>query len=145
MTDALRDDQRGVLACVLDELVPPSPDGRMPGAGALGLAEAVERFVANAGALPGLANALDALAAEGFSALPREGRAAALAAFAAREPGFVPGLIFPTYTGYYQHPRVYEALGLEPRPPHPQGYALEAGDFAKLEAVRARGPLWRRA
>jgi len=145
MTDALRPDQRGVLACVLDEIVPPSADGRMPGAGALGLADAVERFVANAGGLAGLANALDALAAEGFPALSRERRAAALAAFAAREPGFVPGLIFPTYTSYYQHPRVYAALGLDPRPPHPQGYALEAGDFTKLDAVRARGPIWRRA
>jgi hypothetical protein len=145
MTEALRPDQRSVLACVLDEIVPPSADGRMPGAGALGLADAVERFVANAGALSGLANGLDALAAQGFPTLPREQRAAALAAFAARETGFVPGLIFPTYTSYYQHPRVYHALGLDPRPPHPQGYTLEAGDFAKLEAVRARGPIWRRA
>ncbi len=145
MTEALGDDQRGVLACVLDEIVPPSADGRMPGAGALGLADAVERFAANAGALAGLANGLDALAAQGFAALPRERRAAALAEFAAREPGFVPGLLFPTYTSYYQHPRVYQALGLDPRPPHPQGYTLEAGDLAKLEAVRARGPIWRRA
>ena len=139
--DTLTRDQRATLACVLDEIVPPS--GPMPGAGSLGLADAVERFVANAGALAPLASALDALAAQGFAALPRERRAAALADFAAREPGFVPGLIFPTYTSYYQHPRVYQALGLEPRPPHPQGYALEAGDFAKLEAVRKRGPIWR--
>jgi hypothetical protein len=144
MRETLSAEQRSVLACVLDEIVPPSADGRMPGAGAIGLADAVERFVANAGALAGLANGLDTLAAQGFPALPRERRAEALTEFAAREPGFVPGLIFPTYTSYYQHPRVYRALGLDPRPPHPQGYPLEAGDFAKLEAVRARGPIWRR-
>jgi len=136
-------DQREILTCVLDQIVPPSADGRMPGAGSLGLADAVERFVANAGALTALASALDALAAQEFAALAREQRAAAFADFAAREPGFVPGLIFPTYTSYYQHPRVYEALGLEPRPPPTKGYTLDARDLEKLDAVRARGPIWR--
>jgi hypothetical protein len=142
--DALTPTQRETLTCALDEIVPPSGDGRMPGAGSL-VAGAVERFVAGNGGLPALAGALDALAAQGFAALPRERRTAAFADFAAREPGFVPGLLFPTYTSYYQHPRVYEGLGLDPRPPHPQGYSLEPGDFAKLEAVRARGPIWRAA
>lgn len=142
--DALTPTQRQTLACALDEIVPPSADGRMPGAGSL-VGEAVERFVANAGGLAALAGALDALAAQGFAALAREARTPAFAAFAAEQPGFVPGLIFPTYTSYYQHPRVYAALGLDPRPPHPKGYSLEPGDFAKLEAVRARGPIWRAA
>jgi len=140
--DALTPTRRETLACALDEIVPPSADGRMPGAGAL-VADAVERFVAGNGGLAALAAHLDALAAQGFAELPPERRTAAFGEFAAREPGFVAGLLFPTYTSYYQHPRVYEALGLEPRPPHPQGYSLEPGDFAKLDAVRARGPIWR--
>ena len=38
------------------------------------------------------------------------------------------------------------SLGLEPRPPYPQGYEVEAGDYdSLLEPVRARGRLWRQA
>jgi hypothetical protein len=122
--------QRATLARVLDEIVPPSPD--MPGAGELGLAAVVERFLQRTpGAVAALAESLDAVAAQGFATV------------AAQNPGFVPGLLFPTYTSYYQDPRVYAALGLEPRPPHPQGHALEPGDFSGLEAVRRRGKIYR--
>ena len=45
---------------------------------------------------------------------------------------------------YYRDDRVMRSLGLEPRPPYPQGYNVEPGDFAALlEPVRARGRLWR--
>ena len=89
--------------------------------------------------------ALDALARErgaaGFAALPREERTAVLKAYAEREPGFVPGLVFQTYTAYYLEPRVVEALGLEARPPHPKGYEMEPNDLSLLDPVRARpGP-----
>ena len=136
--------QRATLAGVLDEIVPPSADGRLPGAGALGLAGPVEASVQRTpGAVPNLARALDALAAEGFAALAGAERTRALEDFAARNPGFVPSLLAPTYLRYYQEPRVYAALGLEPRPPHPRGHVLEPGDLSGLEAVRRRGKLYR--
>jgi hypothetical protein len=62
-----------------------------------------------------------------------------------REPAFLPSLLFHLYASYYRHPRVLEGLGVEPRPPHPQGYELEPGDLAALENVRARGRLYREA
>jgi hypothetical protein len=136
--ERLTPEQARILDCVLDAIVPPSADGRMPGAGALGLAAAVEEFVARTpGALASLAASLDALEARGFSALAPDRRAAAL------DPGFAAGLVFPTYTSYYREPRVYAALGLEPRPPHPQGHALEPGDLRGLDAVRRRGRIYR--
>jgi hypothetical protein len=46
---------------------------------------------------------------------------------------------------YYRDDRVVRSLGLEPRPPHPQGYALEDGDWSLLDPIRARPPMWRRA
>jgi hypothetical protein len=136
--------QCATLSCVLDEIIPASADGRLPGAGALGLAGAVEGFLQRTpGAVAGLARALDALGAEGFGALAGARRTQALHDFEARTPGFVPGLIAPAYLAYYQEPRVYEALGLEPRPPHPKGHVLEAGDLGLLEAVRRRGKIYR--
>jgi hypothetical protein len=44
---------------------------------------------------------------------------------------------------YYRDDRVLGALGLEPRPPFPKGYALEQGDWSLLDVVRARPQLWR--
>ena len=40
--------------------------------------------------------------------------------------------------------RVLRSLGLELRPPFPQGYALEQGDWSLLDPVKARPSMWRR-
>ena len=143
------DGQRAALSAVLDAIIPPSADGRLPGAGALGLAAAIEERLGAMGAFTarGL-DALDAIARErgarGFAALAPTARADALNAHATADPGFLPGLVFQVYSAYYQHPRVQEALGLEPRPPHPKGYALEQPDLdALLTPVRARAKRYR--
>lgn len=44
---------------------------------------------------------------------------------------------------YYRDDRVMHALGLELRPPHPQGRVLEPGDWSLLDAVRGRPRMWR--
>jgi hypothetical protein len=143
------DAQRTALTGVLDAVIPPSADGRLPGAGELGLAREIEEKLGAMCAFTarGL-DALDALARErgatGFAALAAPARAQVLDAHAATDPGFLPGLVFQVYSAYYQHPRVQRGLGLEPRPPHPQGYALEQPDLdALLAPVRARARLYR--
>ena len=145
----LTDAQRAALTAVLDAIIPQSADGRMPGAGELGLAGAIEEKLGAMCAFTarGL-DALDARARErgagGFAALAAVERAEVLNAHAAADPGFLPGLVFQVYSAYYQHPRVLEGLGLEPRPPHPKGYALEQPDLdALLAPVRARAKLYR--
>ena|SRR5438067_3110775 len=45
---------------------------------------------------------------------------------------------------YYRDDRVLRSLGLELRPPFPQGYTLEQGDWSLLDPVKARPPMWRR-
>ena len=112
------------LSSLLDEIIPPSRDGSLPGAGQLGLAGKLAERAPDLvqGVAQGL-DALDALAgvrgAEDFAALSPEDRVTVLNEYATREPGFLPGLIFHTYVGYYEDGRVMEALGLEARPPHP--------------------------
>ena len=39
--------------------------------------------------------------------------------------------------------RVMVSLGLEPRPPFPEGHVLEQGDWSLLDPVRSRRPFWR--
>ena len=46
---------------------------------------------------------------------------------------------------YYRDDRVMAALDMEVRAPHPDGYALEEGDWSLLEPVRGRGKIYRDA
>jgi hypothetical protein len=140
------DDERRVLASVLDEIIPPSDDGELPGAGQAGVLDYIEKVLSK---LPDLRSMitqglsdLDRLARDrgerSFLELPRSGKQQVLG-----EQAFVFALTLHTYVGYYQNDRVVEALGLEPRPPHPKGYEMEPDDLALLDAVRRRPRLYR--
>ncbi len=139
------------LPTLLDVVVPPSGDGRLPGAGALGLAGDVEATLRERPELgPLLAQGLetaDAVAREhgatGFAQLSAEARPAAVRDLADRSPALLPTLALLTFSAYYRHPRVLEALGLEARPPWPRGYEVPPTDFGLLEPVRRRAKLYR--
>jgi hypothetical protein len=147
------DDEQRTLTAVLDEIIPPSGDGKLPGAGELGLSLYVDQALQRTPELrPLISQALAALderarsrGAQGFAALPAGDRSQLLGELASANPGFLPGLILHTYAGYYQNARVVEALGLEPRPPYPKGYDMEPSDFSLLDAVRQRPELFRRS
>ncbi|MBX3026207.1 gluconate 2-dehydrogenase subunit 3 family protein [bacterium] len=153
MTDTtpFTESQTRALAHVLDDIIPASPDRGLPAAGALGAAAYVERSLA---AMPGLKamvadslTQLDALARTrhpgGLDAMRPEERAAVLLEHAGSEHSFPPILILHAFAGYYQDPRVLELLGLPPRPPHPEGYAMEPDDLSLLDPVRQRGRKYR--
>lgn len=44
---------------------------------------------------------------------------------------------------YYQDARVLTSLGMEARPPFPQGHHVEEGDWRLLDPVRKRAPFYR--
>jgi len=149
----LENAEEHTLAAVLDAIIPPSSDGKLPGAGELGIvghiAQAVQQSpelgpVITQG-LAGLEELARARDPRGFAALDVSERVAVLNELAATQPGFVPGLTFHTFIGYYQNGRVVEALGLEHRPPHPLGYEMEPNDLTLLDPVRERDPLFRKA
>jgi hypothetical protein len=145
------DDQARVLACVLDEIIPPSDDGKLRGAGEIDLIGYLEAALAT---MPGVRDmvvqslrTLDALAVErtsrGFATLGREDRARVMSEHSMTADSFPPTLMILTYGGYYQHGRVLEGLGLEPRPPHPKGYEMQPDDLSLLDPVRRRPKLYR--
>lgn len=143
----MKDDTRG-LEALLDTLIPPSDDGRMPGAGQAGVASYLaERAPDLAPLIAQALAALDAKAAERgaarFADLPPAARAEVLAAHAEGDPALLPALLFHTYAGYYQQRPVVEGLGYEHRPPFPEGYPLEPTDPARLDGVRQRAPFYR--
>ena len=143
--------QTRVLDLVLDELVPPSDDGTLPGAGALALAGDLEEALLQLPAvLEMIAESLTALDqithrrhGTGFAERPRHDRQTLLDELASTEHAFPPLLLLHVYAAYYRHPRVVAALGLDPRPPHPHGYEMVPDDLTLLDAVRRRGPRFR--
>ena len=141
-------DDAACIDQILDALIPPNETLGLPGAGGLGVGELVREKLGDAAEafrphLDWLAARAAESGADDFGALSLGDRAALLRELDAELPGFVSALIFQTYGGYYQHPQVVEALGVPGRPPHPEGYPLEEGDFSALERVRGRTGLLR--
>jgi len=142
---------RATLDAVLDELIPPSEDGRLPGAGevgsgasvALALAASPEFLPMIEQSLAALDECAKALGAESFDALDRSGRLEALEANTEAHPGLIPSLVYHTYSAYYREPAVAAQLGFEARPPHPLGYEMEPNDLSLLDPVKSRAKLYR--
>ena len=142
--------QYALVSAVLDRLIP--PQGGMPGAGEVGVAEYIDGVAAGSA---GLARAFSAglqdieIAAArvgaGFEELDGERRDEVLRGVEADSPEFFDALVRHTYNGYYGNAKVVEALGLDPRPPQPRGNLVERGDLSSLRAVVERGQAYRDA
>ena len=148
----LSPEQLRALAALLDVLVPPDAERGMPGAGELGVADALEENLRQRPELaPGLEEGLarlDRLAGQragcAFAQLEAAGRRAVLDETTRELPAFLGLVLLQSYLAYYRHPRVLEALGLEARPPYPKGHAVPPTDFSLLDPVRRRAPFYRR-
>ena len=145
-------DEERMLTTLLDAIIPESRDGRLPAAGALELTSHIVRSVERTPMLrPVIGYGLSTLTdlalkrnPAGWAALSKDERTAVLEEFTAADQFFLPAFLFLVYSGYYTAPRVVEALGLEMRPPHPAGYAVEPDDLSSLlEPVRRRGKMYR--
>jgi hypothetical protein len=138
---------QSTFRAVLDTLIPARNDA-LPGAGSLGVGEYVEERLGPLRPMvaAGLA-ALDDRAVESgaseFAEMTNDERASLLSDVASSHSGFLESLLFHTYSGYYQHPRVAVAIGMNGQPPHPVGYELEQGDLGLLDAVRGREKFYR--
>ena len=147
MPQVFSEEQRILLDAVLNVLIP--PEGKLPGAGDLGVGRFVEDVVAsNPESIrlftKGLREIEIATSAEGgFGPQRLSEQEAALKAIEQREPGFFGELVRQTYNGYYTNARVFEAIGFSPRAPAP-GETPALLDESLLEKQRQRAPFWTR-
>ena len=142
--------ERATFDVVVDMIVPASADGRKPSAAEVGVLDFIrEREPGDLAAIARDIGRLDAAARDrhgaGFTDLDAASRQAVVDAMRADDAAFLRILAIHTVTCYYQHDRVLAAIGLEARPPFPQGYDVVAGDTDLLEPVRRRGNLVRDA
>ena len=141
LTSAQRNDLRTVAAMI----IPSSEEYKVPGAddaviqadilGTLGRDTAMVRQ-----ALDHLAR----LAGKPLAELEPVRRDAVAQEFRATGGGAAATLVRVVLQCYYRDDRVLRSLGLELRPPFPQGYVLEQGDWSLLDPVKKRPPSLRR-
>ena len=137
-------DDTAFIDAVLDMVIPPSGDGRMPGAGSLGLSGAVVRSIAiDAQFGPAITAGLLALreaasGQAGLQGLSLAERHELVETTGQEHPALLRGLARYVFLAYYQHPRVLGALGQPARPPYPEGFTVEATDPELLAILDAR-------
>jgi hypothetical protein len=143
------DSQRELLRAILNRLIPAS--GSFPGAGDLGITNYLDKVIARSAELrrlftQGLAQieiSSRPPSGQGFADLSDQQQDTVLRHVEATNADFFSTLVTHTYSGYYSHPVIIGLLGLEVRPPQPQGYQLEPLDLSLLNAIKQRGPLYR--
>src|SRR4051794_8340374 len=147
----LSEEQRQLLATVLDRIVPPRDD--LPGAGGLGVDAAIDRTLALTPKLRRLlldgrseiARAAEHTAGADFLSLEAGAQEGVLRRVEAAEPAFFAALVEHTYRGYYILPEVHTAIGYMERPPQPLGHELAPFRDELLQLQVRRTPFWRPA
>ena len=131
-----------LMQALLHLVIPPSDDGKLPGAGDLGIASAVAKSLASDPEIEAGLRAVQKAARDrdprGLVALSAEGRLEVLESQLGTHPTLMSGLTRWVYPAYYQHPRVLEGLGQPGRPPFPGGFEVEETAPDLLEILRAR-------
>lgn len=141
--------QRTLLDAILDELVPPSNDGTIPGAGALGVADFLPTADAYAPNPVETTQAVMMALGDSFVEMTRPEKVAALHLIETQQPDAFATLVRLTYMGYYSRPDTRPLFGVGAHPVHPQGYPVPREDEALMDElttpVRARGKVYRDA
>lgn len=126
-----------VLVALLDTLLP----------GADGIPAAAQAGLDHAALRPHADPLLDELGKMDFAAADSAARIALLQSLQQSRPEAFRRFLEAVLAAYCQAPAVLAAFGWRSEPPMPRGH-LPAGDdqaaLGLLDAVRARGPIWRR-
>ncbi len=141
-------DARSALRILVQMMIPASEEHAVPGAGDDAIfADILTTARAHQAEVEGLLQALNEIsnnyADVDFNLLPEPDRQHVTAELRRDQPLLVSALVAITAQCYYRDDRVMQSLGMEVRPPYPQGFALEQGDWSLLEPVRKRETFYR--
>jgi hypothetical protein len=143
--------QHPLIRAVLNRLIP--AEGGFPGAGDLDLLDHLDRAACtSAETQRAFVEGMRQIGIESgrryardFEALAAPEQDAVLGRVEGGHRAFFAALVSQVYQGYYSHPAVVPLLGLEARPPQPQGHTLPPFDVARTRAMSERGALYRQA
>jgi hypothetical protein len=137
-----------MLAILADSVVPASTEFGVPSAAdAAILAAILSDGARHAERLTAALAALDEIARQtcdaAFLDLADTQRDGVVSAFRDARPDDAQRIAALVTQCYYRDDRVVLSLGMELRPPHPEGYAVEQGDWTLLDPVRKWAPFFR--
>ena len=145
---ALSEKQWATLRAIADLIVPPSEKYQVPGAGDPAICENVLKDASNRfERLRAALATLDEMAVDAhgrvFADLDPASRESVGLTFQSEHPR--PAAMLETLVTqcYYRDDRVLASLGMAVRPPFPEGYDVEEGDWSVLDSVRQRAPFHR--
>ena len=140
------------LRALADVIVPPSEKYGIPGAGDETIAKTIVKDANYGDKLTRLIAALDTLNAMSqgvhgteFAMLREDQRENVAFTFREEQPTAATLCEVLVTQCYYRDDRVVTSLGMELRPPMPEGYKVEQGDWSLLEQVQKRQPFHRPA
>jgi hypothetical protein len=144
MTHNFTDKDLQTLRCIVGHIIPSSARFTLPGADD---PEIFNDFLNSVGTEKDrIRLALDfihGLTTKPLSEIPIEVQKKILTDFRQDRPDLASAVQATTIFSYYRDPRVLKAIGVEARPPFPDGYEVEQGNWSLLDPVRARGPLFK--
>lgn len=134
------------LRCLAGHMIPASSRHGLPGADDPGIfADIAGSMDRDASAVREALALIDDLAGGRLTQADPVRQAQTVARFRAGHPAMAAIIESVVARCYYRDARVLASLGMEPRPPFPEGYTVEQGDWSLLDPVRARGPIYRDA
>jgi hypothetical protein len=139
-------EQERALIALLNLIIPTSEDGKMPSAANVDFFA----YIHNENHFSWIRDGLLSICEESynkygreFSILSSSVQTQLVSKLRRRFFRFFSSLSSLVMQCYYQHDHVLEAIGIEVRPPFPQGYLVKEGDFTLLESVYERGKVYR--
>ena len=131
------------LRCLAEMMIPASAEYGVPSAGDDAIfGDILQSLGRDAGHVIAVLQTLDAMSGGTFADLDSQRRDAIAAQLRGEALAYLTRIILQCY---YRDDRVVRSLGMEPRPPFPEGFEVEQGDWSLLDPVRARPKLYRDA
>ena len=143
---ALSASEAECLRCIAGHMIPASEAFGVPGADdGMIFSDMTQSIGRDEPALAELLRSVDAAAGGLLVDLEAADQASLLARLRTADPTAFAVLEAVVSRAYYRDDRVLASIGMDARPPFPQGYELPATDWSLLDPVRERGPVWRQA
>ncbi len=131
--------QRNDLRAIAAMIIPASSEYNVPGADDAAIqADIIATLGRDTTMVSAALDHLARLAGKPLAALDADRREAVAKEFRASGGAPAATLTRVVLQCYYRDDRVLRSLGLELRPPFPQGYVLEQGDWSLLDPVKKR-------
>lgn len=142
----LNHEQERTLMALLNLIIPPSEDGKMPGAADVDFLN----YLHKEGLLPSINEEIlfinkvsHEVYNQEFSALVESKQKQLIDKLPNKLSKFLTWLTSQVIYCYYQDHKVLRAIGLAARPLFPEGHFLKEGDLALLEPVYERGKFYK--